>query len=33
MEDLFRVLPGVKDNEVGYIVGQNENISKLSGPC
>ena len=32
MEDLFRVRPGVKDTEVGYIGGQNENPTYRDHP-
>jgi peptide-methionine (S)-S-oxide reductase len=32
MEDLFRVLPGVRDTEVGYLGGQNENPTYQNHP-
>lgn len=32
MEDLFRVRPGVKDTEVGYLGGQNENPTYRNHP-
>jgi peptide-methionine (S)-S-oxide reductase len=32
MEDLFRVRPGVKDTEVGYMGGQNENPTYRNHP-
>lgn len=32
MEDLFRVRPGVKDTEVGYLGGQNENPTYQNHP-
>lgn len=32
MEDLFRVRPGVKDTEVGYLGGQNENPTYSNHP-
>lgn len=32
MEDLFRVRPGIKDTEVGYIGGQNENPTYRNHP-
>ena len=32
MEDLFRVRPGIKDTEVGYIGGQNENPTYKNHP-
>lgn len=32
MEDLFRVRPGVKDTEVGYIGGQNDNPTYQNHP-
>lgn len=32
MEDLFRVRPGIKDTEVGYIGGENENPTYKNHP-
>ena len=32
MEDLFRVLPGIKDTEVGYLGGQNDNPTYQDHP-
>ena len=32
MEDLFRVRPGIKDTEVGYIGGQNDNPTYRNHP-
>src|ERR1700754_3775683 len=32
MEDLFRVRPGIKDTEVGYIGGQNEKPTYRNHP-
>jgi peptide-methionine (S)-S-oxide reductase len=32
MEDLFRVRPGIKDTEVGYLGGQNENPTYQNHP-
>jgi len=32
MEDLFRIRPGVKDTEVGYIGGENENPTYKNHP-